>query len=185
MSISKKLLGTLALVAGIVFLADTAVAQQDNLIDTIKKRGKLQVGFGSFLPWAIRDKQGQLGRLRDRRLDQARQGHGRRARFDAHRVGRHHSVAHCRQVRCHHRRPQRHSGAPGAGRLHRAVLAVGAGHRGVEAAGIQPRSTRKAITTPRSPSSVGAAQRHARRSRRSGRKRRFGSSTTMPSHSRK
>ena len=58
MSISKKLLGTLALVAGIVFLADTAAAQQDNLIDTIKKRGKIQVGFGSFLPWAIRDKQG-------------------------------------------------------------------------------------------------------------------------------
>jgi hypothetical protein len=57
MSISRKLLGTLALVAGIVFLADTAAAQQDNLIDTIKKRGKIQVGFGSFLPWAIRDKQ--------------------------------------------------------------------------------------------------------------------------------
>src|SRR4249920_3612779 len=58
MTISKKLLGTLALVAGIVFLADTAAAQQDNLIDAIKKRGKLQVGFGSFLPWAMRDKQG-------------------------------------------------------------------------------------------------------------------------------
>ena len=41
MSISKKILGTLALVAGMVFLADTAVAQQDNLIDTIKKRGKI------------------------------------------------------------------------------------------------------------------------------------------------
>jgi len=58
MSISKKLLGTLALVAGMLFLADTAAAQSDNLIDTIKKRGKIQVGFGSFLPWAIRDKQG-------------------------------------------------------------------------------------------------------------------------------
>ena len=41
-----------------LFLADVAVAQQDNLVDTIKKRGKIQVGFGSFLPWAIRDKQG-------------------------------------------------------------------------------------------------------------------------------
>jgi polar amino acid transport system substrate-binding protein len=58
MNISRKLLGTLAVVVGMVFLADTALAQQDNLIDTIKKRGKIQVGFGSFLPWAIRDKQG-------------------------------------------------------------------------------------------------------------------------------
>jgi len=47
----------LALVA--VFGAlTTAHAQQENLIDTIKKRGKLQVGFSSFVPWAMRDKQG-------------------------------------------------------------------------------------------------------------------------------
>ncbi len=31
---------------------------QDNTIDTIKKKGKLAVGFGSFVPWAMRDKQG-------------------------------------------------------------------------------------------------------------------------------
>ena len=55
---TKRLFGTLALVVGMLFLTDVAVAQQDNLIDTIKKRGKLQVGFASFLPWAIRDKQG-------------------------------------------------------------------------------------------------------------------------------
>ena len=39
-------------------LVPFAQAQQDNLIDTIKKRGKLQVGFASFVPWAMRDKQG-------------------------------------------------------------------------------------------------------------------------------
>ena len=55
---TMKLLGMLALAAGVLFAADAALAQQDNLIDTIKKRGKLQVGFGSFLPWAMRDKQG-------------------------------------------------------------------------------------------------------------------------------
>ena len=33
-------------------------AQQDNLMDIIKKRGKIQVGFASFVPWAMRDKQG-------------------------------------------------------------------------------------------------------------------------------
>ena len=58
MNMTRKLLGMMALAVGMLFVADVAVAQQDNLIDNIKKRGKLQVGFGSFLPWAIRDKQG-------------------------------------------------------------------------------------------------------------------------------
>ena len=58
MTMTKKFLGLTALVVGMLFSANAAFAQQDNLIDTIKKRGKLQVGFGSFLPWAMRDKQG-------------------------------------------------------------------------------------------------------------------------------
>ena len=32
------------------------VSAQDNMLDTIKKRGKLQVGFATFVPWAMRDK---------------------------------------------------------------------------------------------------------------------------------
>ena len=39
--------------------AQPVFAQQENLVDTIKKRGKLQAGFSSFVPWAMRDKQGQ------------------------------------------------------------------------------------------------------------------------------
>jgi polar amino acid transport system substrate-binding protein len=39
--------------------APAALAQQDNLVETIKQRGKLMVGFSSFVPWAMRDKQGQ------------------------------------------------------------------------------------------------------------------------------
>jgi polar amino acid transport system substrate-binding protein len=39
--------------------APAALAQQDNLVETIKQRGKLMVGFDSFVPWAMRDKQGQ------------------------------------------------------------------------------------------------------------------------------
>jgi polar amino acid transport system substrate-binding protein len=58
MNATRRLLGMLALALGMAFAADVALAQQDNLIDTIKKRGKLQVGFASFLPWAVRDKQG-------------------------------------------------------------------------------------------------------------------------------
>lgn len=55
----KRMLGIAAL--GLLALTWTApvLSQQDNMIDTIKKRGKLQVGFGSFVPWAMRDKQGQ------------------------------------------------------------------------------------------------------------------------------
>jgi len=58
MKVITKLICTTVLMVGGLFLADVALAQQDNLLDTIKKRGKLQVGFSSFLPWAIRDKQG-------------------------------------------------------------------------------------------------------------------------------
>jgi polar amino acid transport system substrate-binding protein len=35
------------------------VSAQNTLLEHIKKTGKLQVGFSSFLPWAMRDKQGQ------------------------------------------------------------------------------------------------------------------------------
>lgn len=37
----------------------TPAAAQQNLIETIKRKGKLQVAFGSFVPWAMRDKQGK------------------------------------------------------------------------------------------------------------------------------
>ena len=58
MKLAWNLARLLALALAALFAADAALAQQDNLIDTIKKRGKLQVGFGSFVPWAMRDKQG-------------------------------------------------------------------------------------------------------------------------------
>ncbi|OJY34019.1 MAG: amino acid ABC transporter substrate-binding protein [Rhizobiales bacterium 65-9] len=42
-------------------LAGSAAAQQPSqgkMIEQVKKRGKLQVGMASFVPWAMRDKQG-------------------------------------------------------------------------------------------------------------------------------
>ena len=58
MKLLGKLLGLLALsVAAIAF--SQPVFAQDNMVDTIKKRGKLQVGFATFVPWAMRDKQGK------------------------------------------------------------------------------------------------------------------------------
>lgn len=55
----KLVSGALVLLLASLMGTQAALAQQDNLIDSIKKRGKLQVGFGSFVPWAMRDKQGQ------------------------------------------------------------------------------------------------------------------------------
>jgi polar amino acid transport system permease protein len=54
---------------------------------------------------------GPVGRLRDRRRDQAGQGHGRAGRPDAHRLGRHHPGADRRQVRRDHRRHVDHARA--------------------------------------------------------------------------
>jgi len=58
MNLYKRVLGAVAVSLLAVAWVPQAVAQ-DNLVDTIKKRGKMQVGFGSFVPWAMRDKQGQ------------------------------------------------------------------------------------------------------------------------------
>ena len=54
----RRILGAAVLMLTALAFAPHALAQ-DNTIDGIKKRGKLQVGFGSFVPWAMRDKQGQ------------------------------------------------------------------------------------------------------------------------------
>lgn len=60
-----RILKTIAVTLGLAFAAATlapsgASAQQAStpLIDQIKQRGKLQVGMASFVPWAMRDKQG-------------------------------------------------------------------------------------------------------------------------------
>ncbi|MFN0187004.1 MAG: transporter substrate-binding domain-containing protein [Aquabacterium sp.] len=57
MKILKRTFGALAL-ALLAAAWATPAAAQENLVDTIKKRGRMQVGFGSFVPWAMRDKQG-------------------------------------------------------------------------------------------------------------------------------
>jgi polar amino acid transport system substrate-binding protein len=58
MNFNRRLLAlSLAFFSALTFFP-SAQAQPENLIDNIKKRGKLQVGFASFVPWAMRDKQG-------------------------------------------------------------------------------------------------------------------------------
>jgi polar amino acid transport system substrate-binding protein len=61
-NVCKRLLvGLIASLSLATVFSPSAVAQpaQDNLIETIKKRGRIQVAFGTFVPWAMRDKQGQ------------------------------------------------------------------------------------------------------------------------------
>ncbi|MEO8546015.1 MAG: transporter substrate-binding domain-containing protein, partial [Burkholderiaceae bacterium] len=50
-------LGALAL-AAVTWMAP-ASAQSESMIDAVKARDKLQVGFSSFVPWAMRDKKGE------------------------------------------------------------------------------------------------------------------------------
>jgi polar amino acid transport system substrate-binding protein len=58
MNLLTRILGASAVLLTTLVWTPHAFAQ-DNTIDAIKQRGKLQVGFGSFVPWAMRDKQGQ------------------------------------------------------------------------------------------------------------------------------
>lgn len=59
MKFFNRVLTVFALLLATLVSVPPALAQQDNLIDTVKKRGKLNVGFGTFVPWAMRDKQGK------------------------------------------------------------------------------------------------------------------------------
>jgi polar amino acid transport system substrate-binding protein len=55
----KRILGIGAVLLMAATWLPPVQAQQENMVETIKSRGKLQVGFSSFVPWAMRDKQGQ------------------------------------------------------------------------------------------------------------------------------
>jgi polar amino acid transport system substrate-binding protein len=49
-----------AAVATMTFIGSTPPASADNLLDEIVQRGKLRVGMSTFVPWAMRDKKGDL-----------------------------------------------------------------------------------------------------------------------------
>ncbi len=49
--------GVIALALASLVGSQASIAQ-DNMVDTVKKRGNLRVGFATFVPWAMRDKQG-------------------------------------------------------------------------------------------------------------------------------
>ena len=57
MKLMMRMLSCLILGLAVV-LTPTPSDAQGPLIDGIKKRGKMQIAFGTFLPWAMRDKQG-------------------------------------------------------------------------------------------------------------------------------
>lgn len=59
MSIFKKIASLLTLCLALAVVAVPAQAQ-DSVIEEIKKRGTLRVGMATFVPWAMRDKNGDL-----------------------------------------------------------------------------------------------------------------------------
>lgn len=57
MNLFKKILTGFALVAMTVI---SPLSMADSAVDEIKKRGSLRVGMATFVPWAMRDKKGEL-----------------------------------------------------------------------------------------------------------------------------
>jgi polar amino acid transport system substrate-binding protein len=63
----KTLLTSAALLAGLAMTAAPASAAElqkqltsESVIETIMKRGKMKIGMATFVPWAMRDKKGEL-----------------------------------------------------------------------------------------------------------------------------
>lgn len=54
----RKILGACLVALLALGTGSGAADAQGSLIDSIKKRGRMQVAFGTFVPWAVRDKQG-------------------------------------------------------------------------------------------------------------------------------
>ncbi len=50
----------LSLVLMIVFLMGTSLFAQESIIEKIQKEGVIRVGMSTFVPWAMKDKQGNL-----------------------------------------------------------------------------------------------------------------------------
>ncbi len=58
MKFNKKLIG--AMVAGVLALGVTGQAMAASVVDDILKRGKIIVGLSTFVPWSMRDKNGDM-----------------------------------------------------------------------------------------------------------------------------
>lgn len=67
MKLSRRLFGSAVAMAAVVALAAPAAAQQarqalssESVIETIKQRGAIKIGLSLFIPWSMRDKNGEL-----------------------------------------------------------------------------------------------------------------------------
>ncbi len=62
----KKILFAVLIISALLLVSCTAKADNDegevqtSLIDEIQKRGTLKVGMSTFVPWAMKDKEGKL-----------------------------------------------------------------------------------------------------------------------------
>jgi polar amino acid transport system substrate-binding protein len=60
MSITRRLLSVALASVIAVFVTLPLAAQQESVIETIKKRGVIKIGLSVFVPWSMRDKNGDL-----------------------------------------------------------------------------------------------------------------------------
>ena len=102
----KKFFAVLMLAAALILpgLAQAKDAQT-SMIDDVVKRGVLRVGFSSFVPWAMQDKNGEFVGFE---IDVAKR----------HEVGRDHPRADGREIRRHHRQHERYPRTQFEGEFH-------------------------------------------------------------------
>ena len=83
----------------------------ESVIETIKKRGKLMVGMSTFVPWAMRNKQGELIGFEIDVAKKVAEDMGVDIEFVPHTMVRYYSRTDCWKIRCDHWWNECHSSA--------------------------------------------------------------------------
>ena len=90
MKLPRRLFGLALAATATIGLALPANAQEQSVIETIKQDGVIRIGLSLFVPWSMRDKNGDLIGYELDVGPPAGRGHGRRGRVCANRLGWHH-----------------------------------------------------------------------------------------------
>lgn len=115
----KKFFAVLMLAAALILpgLAQAKDAQT-SMIDDVVKRGVLRVGFSSFVPWAMQDKNGEFVGFEIDVAKRLAKDLGVELQLVPTKWGRDHPRADGREIRCHHRQHECYPRAQFEGEFH-------------------------------------------------------------------